>query len=149
MSATEAVAVAPFVLRPAESGDTALVLDSWMRSYWRGGNAPKVRSEVFYAGHRGVIEELLKRCAVVACVNPDEPSQVFGWCCSERNGRVAVVHYLFVKRNFERLGFGTALVAAARGDCQWLQHSHRTQDGTRFMEKLGSTWNPYTAGVIR
>lgn len=136
-------------LRAAKPSDAALILDSWMRSYWRGGNAPNLPLSLFNIGHREVVEGLLKRCAVVVASNPEDEDQVFGWCCFERRKAIAVVHFVYVKHAFGRSGIGSALVKAAKGESAHVQHSHRTSDGNKFMKRFGSTWNPYTAGVTR
>jgi GNAT superfamily N-acetyltransferase len=48
--------------------------------------------------------------AWVACC-PEDPSRVYGFVVADQRTRPALMHWLWVRRDFRRLGIGTRLVA--------------------------------------
>lgn len=134
------------LLRPATADDISLIQETWLRSYWRGGRAPRVAPAVYWAEHKRLIRGILSRAAVIVACSPEDLSQVFGWCAHERIGGLSVLHYCYVKQPFRRLGLAAHLLRVVTSGATGVQHTHRTRDG----ERLGvtSVFNPYLAAGV-
>lgn len=102
-----------WAIRKAEQVDYAFITDSWMKSTrdepWSGVIPNNMAMAVLVE----TIRQLVTRGAVihVAC-NPERENQVIGWLCSEpgRNGE-RVVHHMYTKRTFRRMGVAKQLLA--------------------------------------
>lgn len=126
----------PVVIRAMEPLDTPFVFSSWLRSY-RANSDMRVSQSLYYAGHHEVIEGLLKAPGVeVVVASPEgDPNTILGWCCRGQG----VVHYVYVKEAFRRMGLAKMLVG------EFSQHSHITRYGEWALGKHPSEYNPYLA----
>lgn len=124
----------PVKLRPMRDLDTPLIFSSWLRSY-RPSADPKVDKDVYYREHHKVVERLLREAEVVVATAEGDDDTVVGWVCSSPG----VLHYVYVKEAFRRMGLGTWLLA-----CQgpYSQYSHATRYGELLLKGEG-TYNPY------
>ncbi len=132
--------------RAATEADAPLLLDSWMRSFRKSqGHVPGPIYAVF---QREKVLRLLGRSAVsvlVAC-NPEDASQVFAYAASERRGGILVLHYLYTKHAFRRMGIGTLLLR--RLEALGCHYTHRTPAGERLARRFSAHFNPYFAGDV-
>jgi hypothetical protein len=106
----------PVTVRLSEDGDSALVYDSWIRSY---------KATYMPLGKRGDIRRLCDRVRAhvakvlangmvyVAC-NPEDTSQVYGWCAVQRTQAGPILHYVYVKRPYRGNGVCHKLLLCAR-----------------------------------
>lgn len=109
---SEASAAQPegFRLRPADLAqpkELAFIESSWRRSYdYRPcpGGVPE-----YIATQGAVIDQALRTSEVLVACSTERDQQIFGWCCF----RTGVVHYVFVKPYYRRMGIGKTLLAAA------------------------------------
>lgn len=137
-----------FLLRPGAVGDVAFIRDSWKRGYVDGGRAPNCERVLLWEGTADLITALLKRSSVFVAVSPEDDTQLLGWVCFERRGRVVILHFVHVKHVFRKRGLCRALLSAAIDGAPGLMHSLRTKDGDRLAMRLRSTWNPFLLGGI-
>ena len=87
------------------------------------------------------ITELLDRPASVTtvAVSADDHEQILGYVCHEPN---KVVHYIFVKETFRRLGVGRVLLNHATGDRDKFTYTFRTQACRNIPAPFDGTYNP-------
>ncbi len=111
------------------------VFKSWIRSFvkspWAGPYSRAVKVEAT----KNTIVDLLQQddCHVVLACNPEDPNQLYGFVCFER-GEQPVLHYVYVKDFFRRMGVGSDLVAVARGGSpDQLLYTHKTPVSARFL----------------
>lgn len=118
-------------LRAAEPGDRSYVLDTWLSSYRRSPWAEQLPEWAYWSkyGHVGLVEELAYQSLVTVACLPETPSWIYGWCCSGPG----VLHYVFVRHEFRKQGFGRLLWEAA--GCP-ARITHVTPDGSRMLGKL-------------
>lgn len=103
-----------WAIRPAVEADYPFVMDSWQKATrdepW-SGNVP---NNMVAAVLQEALKQLLMRGArvLIAC-NPERSDQIVGWVCAEA-GREAekVVHAIYTKRPFRRMGVARQLLAA-------------------------------------
>lgn len=149
---TEAAAAAPLApcaFRRLALDDWAFVYSSWMRSYRAAAFA--ISNPVYYHHQRALIAQLLQRGLCLLVHNPEDAAQLLGFAAAEAVGGVCVLHYLYVKHPFRRLGVARALCLEAARQLHTAggyQHTHRTAAGKHLADTLPSTFNPYLTGGL-
>ncbi len=106
--------------------DESFILNSWMKSYiynrvrsWR-----HVSIERAEAGHRPVVERLMRDAPIRCAVDPESPATIWGWACTEG----PCLHFVYVKKKFRNKGIATALLSDAG---EPTLYSHITAKSTR------------------
>ena len=97
------------------ANDETFLLDSWLNAYRASPWAGAVPNNKYFDVYGDAIKELLTRGSkvLVAC-NPDNSSQILGWVCYELSARGdKVVHFVYVKDVFRKLGIANSLIGAA------------------------------------
>lgn len=110
---SEASAAQPegFRLRPADltqPKELAFIESSWRRSYdYRPcpGGVPE-----YIATQGAVIDQALRTSEVLVACSTERTQQIFGWCCFRGP---SVIHYVFVKPYYRRMGIAAAMLSAA------------------------------------
>jgi GNAT superfamily N-acetyltransferase len=96
-----------FMLRGAEPNEAPKIAEEWVGSYKRSPWARALGEIAYEAGHKRLIEQLLRRETLLVACLPDEPESRLGWSCTGDG----VVFYVYVDPSFRRLGIARALVA--------------------------------------
>lgn len=87
------------------------VFSSWLKSHRNEGDNKHMANDVYFARMQHRINSLLHRSATIVAHNPDDAGQIYGWMCFE--GPPPVIHYVYVKYPFRRLGVARRLFAIA------------------------------------
>ncbi len=119
--------------RLASNDDKKIIRHSWFESYRRGGKAPAVRFEYYDPGQNWVIRQALERGKTTVAYATSVPDEVCGWACIEGD----VLHYVYVKHAYRRLGIATELAKQAKF------YSQETIPGLKLARKLQLQYNPY------
>jgi GNAT superfamily N-acetyltransferase len=135
------------VLRGIRDGDESLILASWCKSalqypLWTAEvGSPPIRLPVppslLHSQHRSFLKRLISEASILVLSDPEDEAHVMGWICFEEG----CLHFIFVKFNFRRMGFGRRLLEGASlgGECEV---SHRTP-ALNFLKSSKWVWNPY------
>jgi len=123
-------------IRPAEASDAAFIFATWLRGLYHG-NAffSEIEKDAYFTNYHKVIAAILFKADVrVACLF-DAPEVVLGYSVSSPT----VLHWVFVKKSWRKLGIGKSLVPP-------------TVQSVTHLTKLGSklkpahwTFNPFLA----
>jgi len=131
--------------------ETGFVLEGWLKTYEKhmvrnamGGNKgrtnyagtgpARVWRRVYQYEQPKVVLYLIHKAKVLVACNPEDDDQLYGFVCFEGN----TLHYIYVKRTFERLGVGKLLVAQAPG---LVFASHWSMEAAH--SKINLVFNPY------
>lgn len=142
----------PLGLRPAEPSDEALIFHSWCRSI--RGHQPwnLMTADEFSIHHGAVLSPLLERAGALVAYEIDEHGvsyrdHVMGWICSELRNDYPILHFLFVKMPYRRLGIGTHLMEMAFEGVIGQQRIYVTHPTPVMHHHYRSRWgvwaNPY------
>tara|TARA_R100000808_G_scaffold3378_1_gene12099 strand:+ start:53 stop:595 length:543 start_codon:yes stop_codon:yes gene_type:complete len=151
------------LIRPLELGgrETGFVLDSWSRAVARD---PIWRVEVGRRGvartpippslslyyHDIILKKILTNCTLLVACDPEDPDVIWGYVAFDPKD--PVLHFVYVKGAFRRMGIGTRLMEEAFDRCNgsWSQiedHpvvvSHRTESLFKAWPEVKWRWNPY------
>lgn len=98
------------IMRPATPDEMDFVLDSWLKSYKFSPWAGVQENHKYFVNQREAIEALLARGAVLTVAEWPETERVAGYICHEHKDSVDVVHYVYVKDHWRKMGVGKSLV---------------------------------------
>lgn len=133
-------------IRPATEADTAFIFNSWLKCCKHGPTGKLIQSSVFYAGQHQVIEGLLKTTHCFIACNHNDVSQIFGYAVAERVEDVFVVHMVYVKEPYRRLGIASALLEAlGLKEKEVFFFTHKTQQSDRINGKINMVYHPFLA----
>lgn len=127
-----------FKIRPMTVGDEGFIFNSWLRSFRKSVD---MESKAYYLFQHRKIEKLLRDSRVLMAVSEDDPDQIFGWVCFAPFEDEYIVHYLYVKATFRKLGIGRRLFEALP-TIGW--YTHKTY-GSDFFDV---EYNPYLGGEV-
>lgn len=108
----------PTVYRQPIQADHPFIYNSWLKSFRTYSSwATQVAPTIFFANHKMVIAKLLEEAGVLVACNPDLPDQIFGYAVFTQTGsNVTVLHYVYVKHPFRKMGVAGGLVATVRSE---------------------------------
>lgn len=95
-----------FRLRPAGPEDEPFIVDSWCMSY-KSQAVARDMGPRYLVDYKWFVRALLKKVRVTVACDVEDPGVILGWCASSPG----VVHYVFVKHDFRRLGIAKNLLA--------------------------------------
>lgn len=131
----------------------AFIFDSWARSFRKSPWAGCIPNHLYDAVSRAASAAIVDRGAkVLVAVTPiagqesafPELRRVMGYSVSEPG----VLHFLYVKDDFRKMGIGQALLDATCPGGEWT-YTHRTRLSERFLNRRSRRffWDPVAARV--
>jgi len=158
------------LIRPLEleGRETGFVLDSWNRAVardpiWaaqvgrRGVARTPIPPSLSLYYHDIILKKILTKCTLLVACDPDDPDVIWGYVAF--NAENPVLHFVYVKGAFRRMGIGTRLLDEAfrlfpeeRGPnwsarILWKEEpvivSHRTESLFKAWPNVKWRWNPY------
>lgn len=128
-------------VREALQTDAPFILSSWFESYWKNhARRTGINYEAYRAHQDALIKALIVRSKVYVAYPSHLPDEIVGYSVLEGN----VLHYVYVKSVYRRMGVATGLVRKAARI-----YTHAAEKpGRRFAESLGLQFNPYLAGIL-
>lgn len=133
-------------LRDGRPEDLPLIIRTWVSCNRRSPASWGVPTPVYLTGQRALVLRILGvSCAIVA-VDPDDDAHVYGYVVWQAP---SVVHYLFVKEAYRRVGLASTLLAAARRQLEPADGFSFTHSGLVVKEAkeklaaIGAVYNPF------
>lgn len=141
----------PILIRPARLGDTPFILASWLNHYKNHSYfAKRIPREVFYSSHEKVVKRIMDKseATILLAVDPakdDGPEVLLGFMAYEaRDFERPIVHFIYVKQDFRRMGIAASLVIRSDIDITKAVFTHWTYDVDMIIrDHDGMTYNPY------
>ena len=126
------------MFRRGNKKDIPFITNSWLKSYRDGLAVRAIPHDVYYYHQHKLIEKLLPRCVNLVVCRSDDPDQILAYVIAEKMDTALVIHYMYVKHTFRRLGLATQMVDKLReseGDPP-VMITHRTY----AYQKIRETW---------
>lgn len=131
-------------LRQAIEPDASFIFSSWLKSFRHSRLAGNVASSIYFTEHHKIIESLLTQCKTLVACNPEDKNQIFGYLCYEEIDGILVIHYVYTKHTFRKMGIAECLINEVREDdsvaCMF---THCTNSGERIAPKFKCVYHPY------
>lgn len=138
--------------REGTEADVAFVFATWLRCYKRSSQfARHIRNDTFFAMHHLVVERILARARVTVAHPAGDPETILGYLVSEPHAGGMLVHWLYTKAPFRRLGVATALLSTIGiepGRVTFTHWTHKRDEDMGDTDDLlrrwpGACYNPY------
>jgi len=132
----------------ATPDEMAFVYDSWARSFQKSPWSGCIPNHLYPQVSRAAAAEIVDRSRVLVAYAelPDGARRIMGYSVSEPDRQI--LHWLFVKQDYRKLGVGRELLAATMRDFGQREavYTHRTKASAGF---LGPSfrWEPKYARV--
>lgn len=140
----------PVIYREFREDDEAFIFNSWLKSFQEGSRwASEIPPQIYFANHKKVVAQLLKDSGIVIAANPESTDQIFGYGVYQPStGGVTVLHYIYVKHPYRKLGIGRDVVQMIRrlsnhDDALPMVASHIGSSWDAIREKWNLVYNPY------
>lgn len=102
----------PIGLRYATAADEPFIIDSWMRC--NKSHSPLVQhvdSRAYETHHRPLVRQLVERSQTFVAYATAVPDELVGFICGDRSADTGlVVHFVYVKRAYRRVGVARELL---------------------------------------
>lgn len=106
-------------------GDFNFIISTWLRSFKHASYfAKRIQNAIFYRFHHNLCTRLLARSQVFVACDRVDPNVIYGWLVTEKFEGNDVVHYVYVKAPFRRMGIAATLLVGASVDPNTLVFSH-------------------------
>jgi hypothetical protein len=134
-------------IRPVQGSDLSHIYATWLRACRTGSKFAKgIPNDVFFPSHSKVVERILKRPntrTLIAHLKTD-PDIILGYLVTEKRPDLEIVHFMFVKMPFRKLGILNELVQFSGVDLARAHCSHWTFDLLQLSKTYQQmTYNPY------
>jgi len=134
----------PILYRPLAEEDRSFIYSSWLKSYRNGTGCRNVDNSIYFFNHHKVVESLLQRAKTIVCCNSDDPKVIYGYVVYEEVEGSFVLHYVYVKNIYRKLGLAKKMLAETKHDFNVLGcYTHQTGVGIAKEEKYNLLYHPY------
>lgn len=136
--------------------DEPFVYSSWLKSFRASKTNFGQTGRIYHANQSAKISSILERDttrAIVAC-DPEDPEHIFAHIVFEVFHSAIVIHYIYVKESYRRLGLAHALLEFVilnrrPGTALWCSHYPANADIYTMAEKLGIEYDPNLVGGMK
>ena len=136
----------PVLLRLGAQGDIPFITSSWLHSFRDGQAVQSCPNRLYFANQHKIMEALIPRSTIVVAVNEEDHDQILGWACFEKQSGAVVLHFLYVKNHFRRLGLAKQIVDILLDaeDVATVFYTHRTPVVDRVkLDRTKWVYNPF------
>ena len=139
---------AGLVYRSYGPEDIPFVRSSWANSFFKGVDAHKALTpKEFHSFHRKTIDRFFEKpMATVIIVHlENEPNIIMGWIAVELLIEFLIVHYIYIKGDFQKLTLATRLIKRVNSKNQSIIITHLTDKASRILkhQKKELTYIPH------
>jgi GNAT superfamily N-acetyltransferase len=143
-----------YKLRLITKDDHPSIFSDWLRSGRKARAFVGITSQVYFFWQHLVVERLLDpdaQCVWLVACAADDPTKIYGWLCGSRAdslaGDQAILHYVYVKKLYRRLGIARRLVEALRGSAEVLVITCLTDAVRALLHDQPFLYNPFLAFI--
>jgi ribosomal protein S18 acetylase RimI-like enzyme len=139
----------PIRMRKATDEDVSFIFNSWLKSFRDSGFLCRaVPNTIYFQNHHKIIQKILKRSVINIACNPQDLSQIYGYVIGEYIDNIFVLHYIYVKHSFRKMGVARQLYNTFNHDTGNASCcSHLTKMTEKFLPKYNLVYHPYVVLV--
>lgn len=89
--------------------DQSFVFNAWLKSYRSQEIFRNIPNQLFFAGQQKVVERLINNHETLV-ITSDDPNQIIGFVNYEVLGNNIILHYVYVKHAFRRMGIAKEVI---------------------------------------
>lgn len=138
------MSTAPYTIRPAIPSDLNFIFSTWSKSYRYNSKLGRLcRNSIFFPAFQKVMDHLLG-ISPVNVASSDDGLTIYGYIVYQPPN---ILHYVYVKDAFAKLGIAWALLGASFQDVSQYTVTHLSDDGESILEAHPEfDFNPFYKG---
>lgn len=132
-------------LRPSNLEDNPFIVESWLEFYKIFSQFGKsVPARVYFKEHRRLIMKVMEFSKCFVACDPKDHGLILGFVCSEsiHQRNTDVLHFIFVRKDFRRLGIGKQLLDKV-SQYQAVEFTHQGDLKSLWSNYASKVYNPY------
>lgn len=132
-------------LREYEETDIPFIFKSWLVNF-RASNYLEdiIDHDIYFEFHKRLVEKILSDSICLLAANPEDESQVFGYIAYRKIKGLNILHYIYVKAPYRRLGIAEFLLDFVfEKKRQTIVTTHYTRMARVLRRKWNIVFNPY------
>lgn len=136
--------IADLIIRTSLSADLPFIYDSWLTNFQHTSYfAKRIPKQTFMKCHAILLNMIMERPKTVIKIAGDKDYTIFGYCVAEHITTDPVIHYVYVRPEFQHFGIAKALIQSLNLKSDF-QVSHWTPVLNEIEKKVGRLiYNPY------
>lgn len=140
----------PLLIRDGLGEDSPYVFATWLKAQRTQGDRAEMRNSVYFENEKRRVGYLLSRSRVLMAVNPDDAAHLYGYVVFSRVSEITLVHFLFVKPAYRKLGVATALMrdVCPRLGKEELVITAVSPEAVRMKRKWQLVFNPHLVTLL-
>ena len=135
----------PIKLRHAEKADEGFIYSTWLKSYRQSDWAKDMSNDVFFNTHKEIVMDLIEKATVMMIVDEEDDQHLIGYVCYETVGVHSLIHFVYVKFNYRKLGLLSAVISSLnllkKDKINFITHLPRSYSVLKTKKNL--EYNPY------
>lgn len=125
-------------LRPMKVEDYNFISNSYLKSYRNAPGVSILDNSIYYDEFKKRLDYLLLNTECIVACHVDDPDQIFGY----RIGSKPIIHYVYVKWPFRRLGIAKQLLADYNLGNGATVVTHQPRGWSKLAEKYRLIFDP-------
>lgn len=105
-----------YQIRQATPEDFNFVANSYLKSYRTAPEAKAMVNDIYFPEYKTRLIHMASTGTILVACSNEDPDQIFGYIMVGEVGTYSILHYVYVKFPFRRLGIAKALTLAALPD---------------------------------
>lgn len=131
-----------YKIRQAKGEDLSFIYDTWLKSFRYDSPLGKsCKNSIFFNEYKEVLDRILSQAETLVAHSSDNEDHIFAYLTFQPG----ILHYMFCKEAFRRMGIGRALYLSAFSDeLAKIDHTHRTGMVSEWLRlRDNMTHNPF------
>lgn len=129
-------------IRQPNQDDLGFIYNSWLKSFRQ--TVPSIDKPIYFIEQRKIIDKIFDRSKIYISCNPEHLDQIFGYVIFDESPRkFTIVHYVYVKHPYRRLGIGDELMNLIDKKPVPFVGSHTSRCFDFIKDKWDIVFNPY------
>lgn len=105
-----------YKIRLARPEDFNFVANSYLKSYRTAPETKAMVNDIYFPEYKTRLEHMARSGSILVACSQDDEDQIFGYCIVGNIGNYSLLHYVYIKFPFRRVGLAKALLAVAIPD---------------------------------
>lgn len=135
-----------YVLRVLEPGDRAFVASAWIRGAHDPAPACFIPRARFDPHQRAHVDRCLDTYSTLVACHPDDPSELFAFICFCLVERMPVVHWLYVRNLFRRMGIARSIFGAIAPGAKAVVSTQWSSNSVWIQRRISFFYDPFMVG---
>jgi len=112
------------LIRSPKQVDENFILSSYLKSFRCSNDNIRMTNDIYFYNFKKCINNLIKTARVAVLCDVNDEDLVYGYCIYDTYDEILILHYVYVRYTFRKLGFARFLFDEIVGDHTAVVSSH-------------------------